>query len=210
VSRMSPLKVTARKLLKLSGAAVVGTAVAAMFAAPAFAWSATLTPDAKCADNGTVTVKWTVHNNEDNWDAHFWVTGHTPADSTVSVDKKGADLPGGEDVTFTQTGVPSETGGSVTVLVVWPKHGDKRGDHRTVTVSFEGLKCEKPSPSPSKSVGGGGGGEGTPTPSTTAVPPSLPVTGPNAAIYGGGAAALLVAGGTLFIVARRRRIRFEA
>jgi hypothetical protein len=180
-----------------------------MFAAPAFAWSATLTPDAKCADNGTVTVTWTIHNDEAHWDAHFFVIGHTPADSTVSVDdKKGADLPGGEDVTFTQTGVPSETGGSVTVFVVWPKHGDKHGDHRTVKVSFEGLKCEKPSPSPSKSTGGGT--EGTPSPSTTAVPPSLPVTGPNAAIYGGGAAALLVAGGTLFIVARRRRIRFEA
>jgi len=209
VSRMSPLKLTARKLLKLSGAAVVGTAVAAMFAAPAFAWSATLTPDAKCADNGTVTVTWTVHNDEAHWDAHFWVTDHMPADSTVSVDKiKGADLPGGEDVTFTQTGVPSETAGSVTVVVVWPKHGDRHGDRKTFTKSFEGVKCEAPSPSPSQSTGGGE--EGTPTPSSTAVPPSLPVTGPNAAIYGGGAAALLVAGGTLFIVARRRRIRFEA
>src|SRR5689334_10687017 len=205
---MSPITLTARKLLKLSGAAVVGTAVAALFAAPAFAWSATLTPAAKCADNGTVTVTWTVHNKENNWDAHFFVTGHTPAGSTVDVDQKGADLPSGHDVTFTQTGVPSETGGSVTIFVVWPRHGDKPGDHKTVKAAFEGMKCEAPSPSPSKSTGGGE--EGTPTPSSTAVPPSLPVTGPNGAIYGGGAAALLVAGGTLFIVARRRRIRFEA
>src|SRR6185437_3256518 len=117
---MSPITLTARKLLKLSGAAVVGTAVAALFAAPAFAWSATLTPAAKCADNGTVTVTWTVHNKENNWDAHFFVTG-----------------------------------GSVTIVVVWPRHGDKPGDHKTVKAAFEGMKCEAPSPSPSKSTGGG-------------------------------------------------------
>src|SRR5690348_12723220 len=194
---MSPLTLTARKLLKLSGAAVVGTAVAAMFAAPAFAWTATLTPGTpKCTDSGTVTVKWTVHNKE-NSEARVFVIDHQPDASSVDVDNKGAKLPASGDLTITQTGVPSNTGGSLKIKVVWD------GDHKIVYSSFEGVKCEKPSPSPSpsKSVGGGGGGEGTPTPSSTAVPPSLPVTGPNGAIYGGGAAALLVAGGTLFIVA---------
>jgi LPXTG-motif cell wall-anchored protein len=56
---------------------------------------------------------------------------------------------------------------------------------------------------------------GTPAPTTPGAPTPtsvarLPVTGPNATIYGGAAAALLLAGGALFLVARRRRIRFEA
>lgn len=51
----------------------------------------------------------------------------------------------------------------------------------------------------------------TPTvPTTAPSTPSLPVTGPNAAIYGGAAAGLLAVGAALFFVARRRRVKFEA
>jgi hypothetical protein len=70
--------------------------------------------------------------------------------------------------------------------------------------------CAKPSPSPSASPSG----SVKPTTPVAVTPtsgaPSLPVTGPNAVIYGGGAAALLALGVTLFVVARRRRVRFEA
>jgi hypothetical protein len=199
-----------RRLLKLAGAAVIGTAVAALFATPAFAWSAGVEGTPECADNGTVTVTWTLTNHEERSPAKYRVTEHAPSDSTITNGE--GDLPKGGTATITQTGVPSDTAASITVHVVWFDRYGHVADKKDVPGDVEGIKCEKPSPSPSVSPtnGGGGGGEGTPTPSTTAVPPTLPVTGPNAAIYGGGAAALLVAGGTLFIVARRRRIRFEA
>jgi hypothetical protein len=208
VSRMSRFVPSARSFAKLSGAAVVGTAVAALFAAPAFAWSAGITPSSDCVDNGTVTVTWTVHNNESNHAATFEVTAHKPAASTL--DKTSGDLAAGGDATIVQTGVPSEEKALIVVHVVWPKpDGHGKFDEQWLKGKFEGKKCEQPSPSPSPSETSPTG-EGTPSPSTTAGTPTLPVTGPNAAIYGGGAAALLVAGGTLFVVARRRRIRFEA
>jgi hypothetical protein len=199
-----------RRLLKLAGAAVIGTAVAALLATPAFAWSAGVSGTSECADNGTVTVTWTLTNHEAHAKASYEVTDHAPGDSTIT--NGSGDLAKGGTATITQTGVPSETAASITVHVVWFDRYGHVADKKNVPGDVEGTKCEKPSPSPSVSptTGGGGGGEGTPTPSTTAVPPTLPVTGPNAAIYGGGAMALLVAGGTLFIVARRRRIRFEA
>jgi LPXTG cell wall anchor motif len=205
---------TVRKLLKLSGAAVVGTAVAAIFAAPAFAWSADVDAHGKCADNGTVTVSWTLHNAEKHAPATYEVTAHTPAGTQL--DSSSGNVGGDESVTIVEKGVPSDTEATITIHVVWSdKHGNVL-DQKDVNGEFHGKTCEQPSPSPSASpsvspsTGGGGGGEGTPTPSSTPAPPSLPVTGPNAAIYGGGAAALMVAGGTLFLVARRRRIRFEA
>ncbi len=206
MSRMSRFLPSTRSFAKLSGAAVVGTAVAALFAAPAFAWSAGITPSGECADNGTVTVTWTVHNDESDSAATFQVKDHQPADSTL--DKTSGDLAAGGDVTITQTGVPSEAAASILVHVVW-EGPDGRGDKKLVQGKFEGKKCEQPSPSPSPSQASPTS-ESTPTPSTSPATPTLPVTGPNAAVYGGGAAVLLVAGGTLFVVARRRRIRFEA
>lgn len=207
---------TARKLLKLSGAAVVGTALAAVFAAgPAFAWSAdvTLKPPV-CEDNGTVTLTWKLHNNERHAPATYEVTGHTPSGTTLS--SSSGNIPADSTVDIVQQGVASGTAATIAIHVVWSdRHGNVL-DQKDVSGEFGGKTCEQPppppspSPSVSPSTGGNGGGEGTPTPSTTPAPPSLPVTGPNTAIYGGGAAALLVAGGTLFLVARRRRIRFEA
>lgn len=204
---------TARKLLKLSGAAVVGTAVAAVFAAgPAFAWSADASSTGDCTQTGTVTVTWTLTNHEEHSPATYEVTDHSPSGSKI--ENGTGDLPKGGQATITQTGVASETPASIMVHVVWKDRNGHVLDQKDVPGEFAGKKCEKPSPSPSpspsKSTGGGGGGEGTPTPSTTPSTPTLPVTGPNTAIYGGGAAALLVAGATLFLVARRRRIRFEA
>lgn len=211
---MSPLTLTARKLLKLSGAVVVGTAVAAIFAAPAFAWSGDASPAAACTDQGTVTITWTLTNHEANFKATYEVVDHEPGASAI--DNVSGELPKGGTATITQTGVPSESVARIVVHLVWKDSYGHVKDEADVKGKFEGQKCEKPSPSPSvspsvsPSTGGGGGGEGTPTPSTTPSTPTLPVTGPNTAIYGGGAAALLVAGGTLFVVARRRRIRFEA
>jgi LPXTG-motif cell wall-anchored protein len=212
------LTLTARKLLKLSGAAVVGTAVAAIFAAPAFAWSGDASGSGACTDQGNVTITWTVTNNEAHFKASFEVTDHEPSASVI--ENVTGELPKGGTATITQTGVPSESVARITVHLVWKDSYGNVKDEADVKGKFEGQKCEKPSPSPSASPsaspsvsptnGGGGGGEGTPTPSTTPSTPTLPVTGPNTAIYGGGAAALLVAGGTLFFVARRRRIRFEA
>lgn len=60
------------------------------------------------------------------------------------------------------------------------------------------------------SPSGPGGSTSPAAPGNTGGTPSLPVTGPNAVIYGGGAAALLAVGTVLFVVARRRRVRFEA
>jgi LPXTG-motif cell wall-anchored protein len=211
VSRTSPLTLTVRKFLKLSGAAVVGTAAAAIFAAPAFAWSGDASPSAACTDQGTVTITWTLTNHEANFKANFEVTDHEPGDSAI--DNVKGELPKGGTATITQTGVPSESVARIVVHLVWKDSYGHVKDEADVKGKFEGQKCEKPSPSPSASPSvspTNGGGEGTPTPSTTPSTPTLPVTGPNTAIYGGGAAALLVAGGTLFVVARRRRIRFEA
>jgi LPXTG-motif cell wall-anchored protein len=208
---------SARKLLKLSGAAVVGTAVAAVFAAaPAFAWSAEVKPKPVCADNGTVTVTWKLHNNERHAPATFGVTDHTPASAQIST-SQGNTIPANGTVEIVESGVPSGSPATIAIHVVWSDKDGNILDQRDVNGEFGGKTCEQPPPpspsasaSPSPSTGGNGGGEGTPTPSTTPAPPSLPVTGPNTAIYGGGAAALLVAGGALFLVARRRRIRFEA
>ncbi len=159
-----------------------------------------------------MTVTWTLTNHEAHSPATYEVTGHTPGDSVIA--NGSGDLPKGGQATITQTGVASESPATITVHVVWKDRYGHVRDQTDVPGEFAGKTCEQPAPSPSPSVspttGGGGGGEGTPTPSTTPAPPSLPVTGPNAAVYGGGAAALLVAGGTLFLVARRRRIRFEA
>src|SRR5690348_11764616 len=207
---------TARKLLKLSGAAVVGTAVAAVFAAgPAFAWSADASGSGDCStQTGKVTVTWTLTNHEEHSAATYEVTDHSPSGSTI--ENGTGNLPKGGQATITQTGVASGTPATIMVHVVWKDRNGHVQDQRDVPGQFGGKTCEQPppppspSPSPSKSTGGGGGGEGTPTPSATPSTPSLPVTGPNTAIYGGGAAVLLVAGGTLFLVARRRRIRFEA
>jgi LPXTG-motif cell wall-anchored protein len=207
------LTLTARKLLKLSGAAVVGTAVAAIFAAPAFAWSGDASPSGACTDEGNVTITWTLTNHEANFKADFEVIDHEPGISVIKAEDITGELPKGGTATITQTGVPSESVARITVHLVWKDREGNVKDEADVKGKFEGQKCEKPSPSPSASPSvspTNGGGEGTPTPSTTPSTPTLPVTGPNTAIYGGGAAALLVAGGTLFLVARRRRIRFEA
>jgi LPXTG-motif cell wall-anchored protein len=211
------LTLTARKLLKLSGAAVVGTAVAALFAAPAFAWSGDVSPSAACTDEGNVTITWTLTNHEADFKADYEVVDHEPGVSVIKAEDIKGELPKGGTATITQTGVPSESVARIVVHLVWKDSYGNVKDEADVKGKFEGQKCEKPSPSPSASPSASpsvsptnGGGEGTPTPSTTPSTPTLPVTGPNTAIYGGGAAALLVAGGTLFLVARRRRIRFEA
>lgn len=75
------------------------------------------------------------------------------------------------------------------------------GDKKTTKTYVYAKPKDCTSPTPSAS--------GTATASPSA-PAGLPVTGPNAAVYGGGAAALLITGGVLFLVARRRRVRFEA
>lgn len=66
------------------------------------------------------------------------------------------------------------------------------------------------SPSTSVSASRSTGPAATPTALPSSGAPSLPVTGPNATIYGLGAAGLLASGVVLFVVARRRRVRFEA
>jgi hypothetical protein len=200
-----------RTLLRLAGAAVVGVAATAMFAAPASAWNAQIEGNPVCdAETGTVTVSWSIRNQERK-EATFTVDEFRPEGSEI--DNETGTLPGDTWTpnAVTQTNVPGNTRASIKVTVVW-KHGDQVLDTLTITGHVGKTQCVKPSPSESPSAspsGGGGGGEGTPTPSTSTAP-SLPVTGPNAAIYGGGAAGLLAIGATLFVVARRRRIRFEA
>lgn len=67
-----------------------------------------------------------------------------------------------------------------------------------------------PSASASASASKSTGPKATPTALPSSGAPSLPVTGPNATIYGLGAAGMLAVGTVLFVKARRRRVRFEA
>jgi hypothetical protein len=205
-----------RTLLRLAGAAAVGVAATVMFAAPASAWTAEIDGNPVCdSATGTVTVTWNLKNHEAK-EATFEVQSFTPEGSVI--DHETGTLPGGKwTEAITQTKVPADTAASITVEIVWKK-GNHVLDKVTKTGEVDKTPCASPSPSapespsasPSPSNGGGGGGEGTPTPSSSSGAPSLPVTGPNATIYGGGAAGLLAVGVTLFVVARRRRIRFEA
>jgi LPXTG-motif cell wall-anchored protein len=164
-----------------------------------------------------VKVTWDIYNHEADA-ATFEVTAHGPDGSVI--DHETGTLAGGQTTkgAVVQTKVKVDTEATITVHVVWAK-GKHVLDQKTIKGTADRKSCASPSPStpeattpapsPSRSGGTGGGG-GTPTPSSSTTPPSLPLTGPNATIYGGGAALLLAAGGTLFVVARRRRIRFEA
>jgi hypothetical protein len=206
-----------RTLLRLAGAAVVGLAATAFFAAPASAWDAKIEGNPVCdSATGTVTVKWSLKNAEAQ-DATFQVKAFGPDGSVI--DHETGTLKGGgwtQDA-IVQTKVKADTEATIDVKIVW-KDGDRVLDHKTVHGEADRTACASPSPStpesaspsasPSRSGGSGGGGS-SPTASSSGAP-SLPVTGPNAVIYGGGAAGLLAVGATLFVVARRRRIRFEA
>ena len=211
-----------RGLLKVGGAAFAGIAATVMFAGPAMACHIQDFSGKGVCDSttGTVTVDWFINNESQGLPTKLSVTGHTPASSKVENLK---DSPGqGQNTTAVvrQVGVPSNTPATITIHVEWDR-GRGQHDKDEKTFTFKGQTCNKDKPKPPTATatptkpGGNGGGAGNPTPSlstTSAAPggPGLPVTGPNAMIYGGTAVGLLGAGTGLFFLARRRRIKFEA
>ena len=203
---------TVHRLLRLAGAAAVGIAASAMFIGPASAWTADLKGAYECDKaTGEVTVHWAVKNE---WPAALTVTvtsEGTLHGAEASVPAKSGEAVWTENV-FHEKLSEGKKEASLTVTYKWQGSRETHSD----TAWVKHIKCEKPegspspsapaSPSPSPSTGGAGGGAGTPT-----VPaPGLPVTGPNASVYGGIAGGLLAVGVVLFVVARRRRVRFEA
>jgi LPXTG-motif cell wall-anchored protein len=217
---------SARRLLTLGGAAFVGLAATALFAAPASAHAVVISGESDCGSDGTHTVHWKIDNTYRP--VEVALTEVKPAGTGLD----GKTIQGNNSLQIDQTGIKGKPGDTVklTFTAVW-KDGwkDKENPH-SGTVTLEG-KCKpecppsvepkggkpKPPPScpPSESAspspsGGSGGGEGSPTPSKSNTSPSLPVTGAQTGLYAGGAMVLLGAGAGLFFVARRRRIKFEA
>lgn len=208
---------SARRLLTLGGAAFVGLAATALFAAPASAHTAELVGKSVCdPKTGTFTVTWTLHNKY-NLDA-------TLSSAEFAVKKGNATTPGTGKLTVNeisandtidvavQTGVPADSVAKLKIHVVWKdevKEDVVGKDTPCGKCQPKPTPSESPSPSPSSS-GGTGGGEGSPTPSKSNTSPSLPVTGAQTGLYAGGAMVLLGAGAGLFFVARRRRVKFEA
>jgi LPXTG-motif cell wall-anchored protein len=216
---------SARRLTTLGGAAVVGLATIALFAAPASAHLPNVTVDAKCGNDGTYTITWTVENTYPKSEnpRHPEKSAMTLHDvkfapKTLSNDGKIAD-----DVTVEGASGENKPGKVVGVVTV---PGDSTfaklsflptwGDGYTVDEPIVGAKklegtCKPTESSPTPPTGGGGGGgEGSPTPSASSSTPSLPVTGSQTGLYAGGAVVLLGAGAGLFVMARRRRVKFEA
>jgi LPXTG-motif cell wall-anchored protein len=217
---------SARRLLTLGGAAFVGLAATALFAAPASAHVVDVSGKSDCGSDGTYTIHWTIDNKYRQVDVTL--TKVDPKDSGL----EGKTIKGGDSLKVDQTGIPGDTKGDVTLsfTAVWKDGWQDNGNPHTGTVTLGG-KCkpecppsvdtkgghpkpppscppsESPSPSPS---GGTGGGGGSPTPSKSNTSPSLPVTGAQTGLYAGGAMVLLGAGAGLFFIARRRRIKFEA
>jgi LPXTG-motif cell wall-anchored protein len=217
---------SARRLITLGGAAFVGLAATALFAAPASAHTVDINGTSDCASDGTYTIHWTIDNKYRQVDVTL--TKVDPKDSGL----EGKTIKGGKSLDVDQTGIPGDTKGDVTLsfTAVWKDGWQDKSNPHSGTVTLKG-KCkpecppsvgakggkggqppscppsESASPSPS---GGTGGGEGSPTPSKSNTSPSLPVTGAQTGLYAGGAMVLLGAGAGLFLVARRRRIKFEA
>jgi LPXTG-motif cell wall-anchored protein len=230
VLRTSRIVPSPRSLLKLAGAGAVGLAVAAAFAAPAFACDATVDGKPGCS-NGTANVTWTIHNDW-NTQATTTITILSPNGSVL--DHSTVTVPAAHNhqdgtATVVQSGITGGDTARVHIKSTWA--GQRPTEHDSLPVkTSKDCKPSSPSPSPSmskspehsaspsvsasaspsRSTGGGGGGAGSPTPSSSASTPSLPLTGTNTAMYAGGAVVLIAAGGTLFFLARRRRIKFEA
>jgi LPXTG-motif cell wall-anchored protein len=210
-----------RGLLKVGGAAFAGIAATVMFAGPAMACHIQdLSGKGVCdSTTGTVTVDWFINNESQGFPTKISVTGHTPASSKVEVLKDNPGQGANSNAVVRQVGVASNTPATITIHIDWDR-GRGQHDKDDKTFTFKGQTCtktpDKPKPTPTNTKpGGNGGGAPAPTPSvstTTAAPggPSLPLTGPNAMIYGGTAVGLVGAGTGLFFMARRRRIKFEA
>jgi LPXTG-motif cell wall-anchored protein len=215
---------SARRLLTIGGAAFVGLAATALFAAPASAHSAEISGTSECASDGTYTIHWTINNKYRQVDVTL--TDVKPAVPSL----EGTTIKGGKSLKVDQPGVKGEAGDEVTLsfVAVWKDGWDKDHNPHLGTVKLKGdckpecpgtgpkgghpkppASCP-PSASPSASGGTGGGGESSPSPSTSATTPALPVTGAQTGLYAGGAMVLLGAGAGLFFVARRRRVKFEA
>jgi LPXTG-motif cell wall-anchored protein len=217
---------SARRLFTLGGAAFVGLAATALFAAPASAHVVDVSGTSECGSDGTYTIHWTIDNKYRNQDVTL--TKVQPKESGL----EGKTIKGGDSLSVDQ-GLPGDFKGEVTLsfTAVWKDGWKDTGNPHTGSVTLKG-KCkpecppvetkgddgkrkpppscppsESPSPSPS---GGTGGGEGSPTPSKSNTSPSLPVTGAQTGLYAGGAMVLLGAGAGLFFMARRRRVKFEA
>lgn len=216
---------SARRLLTLGGAAFVGLAATALFAAPASAHTAGVTIDQKCdRDTGKIEVTFTVSNDYPT-DARLSDVVSSPTLTKIvngaTVDKRR----GNKDGTLSET-VQVEPGTTVRLGVTanWPDGVDYTTEVKSLhtndqctpecppsvqTKGGEGGQPSCPSASPTPN-GGSGGGVGSPTPSKSNTSPSLPVTGAQTGLYAGGAMVLLGAGAGLFFVARRRRVKFEA
>ncbi|MCW2643187.1 MAG: LPXTG-motif cell wall anchor domain [Dactylosporangium sp.] len=208
-----------RRMSTLAGAAFVGIAATAMFAAPASAWHANVHGTPTCdQETGTWTVTWSADNTSEGKPAKVSVDSYAPAGSHVNIAKPDIPKLADTDGVAVQTGIPANaTTAMLKLRFQWYKDtGSDKGkilDDKTFegTVGIPATPCEKKPPA---SGGGGGGTTPTPTPTPTATKttaaPTLPVTGSQTGLYAGGAVVLLGAGAGLFMVARRRRVNFEA
>jgi LPXTG-motif cell wall-anchored protein len=200
-----------RRMTTLAGAAFVGIAATAMFAAPASAHAAIVSGTSDCAVDGTYTIHWKIENKRFDRNEGWALTlkDVSPAGLKGSDGKPLDDnftIPANGARTFDQTKVPgTDKSATLSFKANW---SDEWRDDSTYSgsVTLKG-DCKPPA------NGGGGGGTTptpTPTPTKTTAAPTLPVTGSQTGLYAGGAVVLLGAGAGLFMVARRRRVNFEA
>ncbi|HEY7048330.1 MAG TPA: hypothetical protein VH373_14020 [Jatrophihabitantaceae bacterium] len=110
------------KLARVGGAVLAGVAGVVgvvILASPAGAHTAVLSGVAQCANDGTVTIDYTLDLQRSSLTADVTITDSTPAGTTITPDGLN-DVPGDNTYHLTQSGVPADAGtASLSVDVVW-------------------------------------------------------------------------------------------
>jgi LPXTG-motif cell wall-anchored protein len=203
---------SARRLLTLTGASLLGTVAAvAMFASPASAHPAELTGVAKCGEKpGTWEVKWTLENKFDDSATITEVTA-TPFGSTVKIvdpDNHVVEANGTREATQFITKENLGDGplaATASVKLTFAKDGFELTVKGKVALEEKCL-AETPPPPPAPAPPP----PAPVPPPAPGAPPALPKTGDNTGIYAAVALVLAGLGAGLFLIARKRRFKFTA
>jgi LPXTG-motif cell wall-anchored protein len=228
-----------RRLTTLAGAALVGAATTAMFAAPANATGnhkydndAEATHEATC-DTEKHLVKLVVKVKNKHSQKASLVNAHASlqlgqkhVNDVELAELKNKEVPAkdrdhdGEyrDALYVTPGSTVK----LNLLVSWTAeaHDSSATANVDLTITTKGVckpEDENQSPAapvvilPAPNAPAAPAAPAQPVAAKSSAPAaSLPVTGAQTGLYAGGAAVLLAAGGGLFLVARRRRVKFEA
>jgi LPXTG-motif cell wall-anchored protein len=217
-----------RRLLTLGGAAFVGLAATALFAAPASAHAAKLTYDVECKANGTAKVTWHIENDH-NTTATLKDVAASPALEKIV---NGAKIKSGQTLSESVTVKAGETA-TLTYIAKWPDNWTYappgsatqantgkcapecppsvgiQGGHPSPSPSCP-AKSSSPRPStsakpshsasakPSASASARPSGSGSPTPTSTDTPPGPSSSTPALPVTGAQTAAY--AGGSLLLL----------